>query len=29
MSPEIVKSKMVVMTGEEKADMTDADVAMS
>jgi hypothetical protein len=29
MSPEIVKSKMVVMIGEEKTDMTDADVAMS
>jgi hypothetical protein len=28
MSPEIIKSKMVVMIGEEKTDITDAHVTM-
>jgi hypothetical protein len=28
MNSEMVKSEMVVLTGREKADMTNADVAM-
>jgi hypothetical protein len=29
MNSEMVKSEMVVLTGREKTDVTDADVAMS